>query len=201
MFTGIIESQGKIIRLEHSKSNIELFIESPLRSDLHIDQSLAHDGVCLTVDQLGPDWHRCTVIHETLTKTNLGTRKPGDLINLERAMKFDSRLEGHIVQGHTDVPAQCVNVLDQQGSWVFEFALPQEFNSMIILKGSIAINGVSLTVSGLTTDTFQVSIIPYTYSNTNFQFIKKGDLVNIELDMIGKYIQRRIDLNLPQGLR
>jgi len=201
MFTGIIESLGKIINLGTSKTNLELFIESPLTPHLHIDQSLSHDGVCLTIDQVGPDWHRCTLIRETLNATNFAARKQGDLVNLERAMKLDSRLEGHMVQGHADIALLCQNIFDQDGSWVFEFDLPPAFSPMVIQKGSITVNGVSLTISSVLSTTFQVSIIPYTFHHTNFQSIQIGDKVNIEFDLLGKYIQRHLEVNKDQGFR
>lgn len=200
MFTGIIESLGKIVRLGKSKSNLELYIESPLSAELHLDQSVSHDGVCLTVDQLGQGWHRCTLIRETLNLTHFEDRRAGDWINMERAMKMDSRLEGHLVQGHIDTSVSCQKILDQDGSWVYEFNLPMVFKSMVIHKGSITINGVSLTVSALKEDAFQVSIIPYTFHHTNFQSIQTGDRVNVEFDLLGKYIYRHLEVYPLSGL-
>lgn len=201
MFTGIIEARGKIIKLGKSKSNLELYIGSPLTAELHIDQSVSHDGVCLTIDQLGPDWHRCTLIHETLNITNFNDRLPGDFVNLERAMKIDSRLEGHLVQGHADASALCRNIEERDGSWVFEFELSPVFYSLVVQKGSITVNGVSLTISAVLPSAFQVSIIPYTFHHTNFQSIKIGDRVNIEFDVLGKYIHRQLEIYKLQGLR
>lgn len=201
MFTGIIEASGKIVGLRPDKSNIQVFVESPISNELKIDQSVAHDGVCLTVDELGPGWHRCTLIRETLDKTHFSDARQGEQINLERSIRFDSRMDGHFVQGHTDTTLTCLARSDRRGSWVFEFTLPSPFKSLVIPKGSIALNGVSLTISGLLNDSFEVSIIPYTYEHTNFQFIHAGRRVNAEFDLLGKYIQRSLELRSSQGLR
>lgn len=190
MFTGIIEAFGKVVNLEKDQENLHLSLESRLTQELKIDQSLAHNGVCLTVvDTLG-DRYTVTAIQETLEKTNLGLLKMGDLINLERAMMMNSRLDGHIVQGHVDQIGFCKGVDFKEGSWFFDFEYDQDQKNITIEKGSICINGVSLTVVNSGLHHFSVAIIPYTYENTNFHLIKKGDTVNLEFDMIGKYISK-----------
>jgi riboflavin synthase len=200
MFTGIIEAQGKILKLGRSRTNLEIYIESPLTPYLHIDQSVSHDGVCLTIDELGPEWHRCTLIGETLNITNFEDRREGDLINLERALKMDSRWDGHIVQGHIDAAVTCQEIMDKEGSWVYQFELPSSFSGLVIKKGSITVNGVSLTISELMDEAFQVSIIPYTYQHTNFRTIRPGDRANIEFDLLGKYLQRQLEVYKISGL-
>lgn len=190
MFTGIIEAFGKVVNLEKDQENLHLSLESRLTQELKIDQSLAHNGVCLTVvDTLG-DLYTVTAIQETLEKTNLGLLKMGDLINLERAMMMNSRLDGHIVQGHVDQIGFCKGVDFREGSWFFDFEYDQDQKNITIEKGSICINGVSLTVVNSGLHHFSVAIIPYTYENTNFHLIEKGDTVNLEFDMIGKYISK-----------
>ncbi|MDZ4708452.1 MAG: riboflavin synthase [Saprospiraceae bacterium] len=201
MFTGIIEASGRIIKIKNSLSNLELYIESPLTPQLRIDQSLSHDGACLTIDELGPDWHRCTLVRETLHITNFEDRHEGDIINLERAVKIDSRWEGHMVQGHIDAAVSCKRVIDQDGSWVYEFELPDAYSTLAIKKGSISVNGVSLTISDLKYGAFQVSIIPYTYLHTNFRTIQPGDRVNIEFDLIAKYLDRQLEVHKVHGFR
>jgi riboflavin synthase len=194
MFTGIIETSGTVLKAEHVHSNLLLYIQSDLTPSLKIDQSIAHNGVCLTVDEVSPEWHRCTLIQETLEKTNFKDITGGDIINLERSLTTQSRMDGHFVQGHVDGVSTCISVLDMDGSWVYSFSLPSEFKSLVVLKGSICINGVSLTISELNETNFSVSIIPYTYYHTNFKTIKKGDRVNIEYDILGKYIKRMLDM-------
>lgn len=194
MFTGIIECLGTLIESRISGSNMDYLISSPISSQLKIDQSLAHDGVCLTVTAVEGNMHRVTAVHETLLKTNLNTWKPGTRINLERAMRADARLDGHFVQGHVDTTAICVDVIQLQGSHEFTFEYDSSFASLLIPKGSVCINGVSLTVIDPDTRRFRVAIIPYTYEHTNFQFLQAGDKVNIEFDVLGKYIQRYLSL-------
>ena len=195
MFTGIIEAFGKVVNLNKDQENLNLRIDSPLTRELKIDQSLAHNGVCLTVvDTLG-DQYTVTAIQETLEKTNLGKLKIGDLVNLERAMMMNSRLDGHIVQGHVDQTGFCSEIDFRQGSWLFEFEYDQHQKNITIEKGSICVNGVSLTVVKSSLNKFSVAIIPYTYDHTNFHQIQKGDAVNIEFDMIGKYISKLYDLH------
>ena len=195
MFTGIIEAFGKVVDLKKTKRILNLRLDSPLTRELKIDQSLAHNGVCLTVvDTLG-DQYTVTAIQETLEKTNLGKLKIGDLVNLERAMMMNSRLDGHIVQGHVDQTGFCSGIDFRQGSWFFDFEYDQHQKNITIEKGSICVNGVSLTVVKSSLNKFSVAIIPYTYDHTNFHQIQKGDAVNIEFDMIGKYISKLYDLH------
>ena len=195
MFTGIIEAFGKVVNLKKDQENLHLRIESPLSRELKIDQSLAHNGVCLTIVDTEGDQYTVTAIQETLEKTNLGKLKIGDLVNLERAMMVNSRLDGHIVQGHVDQTGFCSGIDFRQGSWFFDFEYNQYEKNITIEKGSICVNGVSLTVVKSSLNKFSVAIIPYTYDHTNFHQIQKGDTVNIEFDMIGKYISKLYDLH------
>ena len=190
MFTGIIEGFGKVIELKSDQENLHITIESKLTRELKIDQSLAHNGVCLTVVDIKGNQYVVTAVQETLLKSNLGNLKLGDFINLERAMKINGRLDGHIVQGHVDQTGRCIGVENKDGSWVYEFEYTLDPGNITIEKGSITINGVSLTVINSGINTFSVAIIPYTYEHTNFNFIKVGDIVNLEFDMIGKYIKK-----------
>ena len=194
MFTGIIEAFGKVVNLKKDQENLHLRLDSPLTRELKIDQSLAHNGVCLTVVDTSGDQYTVTAIQETLEKTNLGKLKIGDLVNLERAMMMNSRLDGHIVQGHVDQTGFCSGIDFRQGSWFFDFEYNQDQKNITIEKGSICVNGVSLTVVKSNLNKFSVAIIPYTYDHTNFHQIQKGDAVNIEFDMIGKYISKLYDL-------
>ena len=195
MFTGIIEAFGKVVNLKKDQENLHLRIESPLSREFKIDQSLAHNGVCLTIVDTAGDQYTVTAIQETLEKTNLGKLKIGDLVNLERAMMVNSRLDGHIVQGHVDQTGFCSGIDFRQGSWFFDFEYNQYEKNITIEKGSICVNGVSLTVVKSSLNKFSVAIIPYTYDHTNFHQIQKGDTVNIEFDMIGKYISKLYDLH------
>ena len=190
MFTGIIEAVGKVVELEKEQNNLHLSLESNLAKELKVDQSLAHNGVCLTVVETIANRYSVTAIEETLEKSNLGGIKMGDLINLERAMKITSRLDGHIVQGHVDQIGFCTGIDFREGSWFFDFEYDQNQQNITVEKGSICVNGVSLTVVNSGKSHFSVAIIPYTYENTNFNNIKKGDTVNLEFDMIGKYISK-----------
>ena len=190
MFTGIIEQTGTLHAADNSGSNLHFWVKSALADALQIDQSLSHNGVCLTVDQLAPGMHRVTAIRETLEKTNLGHWQPGPMINLERCMPLNGRLDGHIVQGHADCTATCTGITDKNGSWEFDFRFPPEFASLVIEKGSISLNGISLTIFNVKKDGFTVAIIPYTFEHTNMQQLKTGDTVNLEFDMIGKYVNR-----------
>ena len=195
MFTGIIEAFGKVVNLKKDQENLHLRLDSPLTRELKIDQSLAHNGVCLTVVDTSGDQYTVTAIQETLEKTNLGKLKIGDLVNLERAMMMNSRLDGHIVQGHVDQTGFCSGIDFRQGSWFFDFEYNKHQKNITIEKGSICVNGVSLTVVKSNLNKFSVAIIPYTYDHTNFHQIQKGDAVNIEFDMIGKYISKLYDLH------
>ncbi len=190
MFTGIIEEMGKVVELKKESGNLHITIESNISSKLKIDQSLAHNGICLTVIALGENTHTVTAIQESINKTNLGYIKKGDKINLERAMKLGDRLDGHIVQGHVDQVGKCIKVEETDGSWFYTFTYKEEKDNVTIEKGSITINGVSLTVVDSLDNQFSVAIIPYTYENTNFHSIKTNDYANLEFDVIGKYVAR-----------
>ena len=188
MFTGIIETVGEIVQLTKEGENLHIEIEAPLARELKIDQSVSHNGVCLTVVKVKDSSYVVTAIQETLDKTNLKTLTKGSLVNLERAMKLGDRLDGHIVQGHVDGTAICKNMEDANGSWVFTFEYKNaEFST--VEKGSITVNGVSLTVVDSKKEEFSVAIIPYTFENTNFKEIKEGSEVNLEFDIIGKYVK------------
>ena len=194
MFTGIIEELGLIDKITIQESNRSFFIKSPLAPQLSVDESVSHNGICLTVEEIIGDTYRVTAVKETLSKTNSLLWKPNDLINLERAMQINGRLDGHLVQGHVDDTAQCIHITDAKGSKEFTFSYRESFASLLIEKGSVCINGVSLTVFDLTKNTFKVTIIPYTLQHTNFKTLKEKDIVNIEFDMLGKYVQRMLDL-------
>ena len=190
MFTGIIESIGVVKSIHHDKSNINFSIISDLTSELKVDQSISHNGVCLTVVNLEEDSYTVTAIKETLDKTNLGKLKLGDQLNLERCLRVGDRLDGHFVQGHVDQIATCISVDNENGSWVFTFKYSPLNNNITIEKGSITVNGVSLTVVNSKESEFSVAIIPYTFDNTNFNRFKAGTLVNLEFDVFGKYITK-----------
>ena len=186
---------GTVVSTEQQGSNAIFWIESNMSEELKVDQSVSHNGICLTVDQLQPGAHRVTAIAETLSKTNAGKWELGDLINIERCMPMNGRLDGHIVQGHVDATAICTEVKTLAGSWEYRFQFDKQFASLMIEKGSVCLNGISLTAFNVTEDQFTVAIIPYTYSHTNIQQVKPGNLVNIEFDIIGKYIQRMASLS------
>lgn len=193
MFTGIIEELGEITNIEKEGSNIHFTLKASLSEELKIDQSVAHNGVCLTVtDILEKGQYKVTAIDETLQKTNLGEWKIGCLINLERCMKADSFLDGHIVQGHVDQTGICTNIENVDGSWKFTFDYGSDNNGLIVKKGSICINGVSLTVVDDNPQSFSIAIIPYTYEHTNFKTLEIGSKVNLEFDIIGKYVQKLV---------
>ena len=194
MFTGIIENTGKIISVNAVGTNKTFWIQSPLSTKLKVDQSLSHNGVCLTVEELLEDAYRVTAINETLIKTNLNTWETGIMVNLERCMQMHGRIDGHIVQGHVDATATCESKIDKNGSWEFTFRVENQFAPLMIEKGSIAINGISLTIFNVTPNLFTVGIIPYTFDHTNMQDVHKGDQVNVEFDMIGKYVSRIMTL-------
>ena len=194
MFTGIIETTGIIKEVITAGTNKTFWIESPISKELTIDQSVAHSGVCLTVEEINNGMHRVTAIEETLKKTNLNQCKINAVINLERCLQMNGRLDGHIVQGHVDTIATCTNVLVKEGSWEYSFRFNSEFAGLVIEKGSASINGISLTIFNVLQDEFTVAIIPYTFNHTNIKFIQKGDDINIEFDMIGKYVSRFIQL-------
>ena len=190
MFTGIIESLGKITNVKADRGNIDFTIESEISKELKIDLSVSHNGVCLTVTDKSNNTHTVTAVKETLDKSSLRNFSVDDLINLERAMKLGERLDGHLVQGHVDGVAKCISVSVNDGSWIYQFEFDVKNEMLLIEKGSICINGVSLTVFDIVKNTFKVTIIPYTYENTSFKKLKEGDIVNIEFDMIGKYLAR-----------
>ncbi|MEO7524401.1 MAG: riboflavin synthase [Ferruginibacter sp.] len=194
MFTGIIEQTGIIKRVMELGSNSSFWIQSALAPELKVDQSLSHNGVCLTIEEINGDEYRVTAIDETIQKTTLGKWKTADSINLERCMQMNGRLDGHIVQGHVDTVATCMSCLPKDGSWEYRFSIDAKFAGLMIEKGSITLNGISLTIFNVANDSFMVAIIPYTYDHTNLQFLKEGNEVNIEFDMIGKYVNRLIKL-------
>ena len=190
MFTGIIESLGTLQKIAEKGSNKTFFIESDISSQMKVDESICHNGVCLTVEDISNDIYRVTAIKETLDKTNIGSWKLGESINLERSMKMNGRLDGHIVQGHVDCTAQCISAKNVEGSHEFIFEFDKKFAGLIIEKGSISLNGISLTIFNVGLNTFSVAIIPYTFEHTNMQYLQEGIQVNIEFDMIGKYVSR-----------
>tara|TARA_R110002072_G_scaffold235697_2_gene393334 strand:+ start:18983 stop:19567 length:585 start_codon:yes stop_codon:yes gene_type:complete len=190
MFTGIIEDMGEVINLEKEGSNLNISIKSKITQELKIDQSVSHNGVCLTVVEIDEPIYKVTAIRETLDKSNIGHLQIGDWVNLERAMKLGDRLDGHLVQGHVDQTAVCTEIKEASGSWYFTFQYNPGFGNITIEKGSITINGVSLTVVNSKNDSFSVAIIPYTYENTNFKKINMGSIVNLEFDLVGKYLKK-----------
>ena len=194
MFTGIIEEVGKVDHITQEGSNYHFNIQANFANELKIDQSVAHNGVCLTVVACNQNSYQVTAIKETLDKTNLGNWKVGTAVNLERGMRLNAHLDGHIVQGHVDQTATCTSVKEEDGSWMFSFSYSPKQQNVTIEKGSITINGVSLTVVDSGLNNFSVAIIPYTYKHTNFHTLKKGDVVNLEFDVIGKYVKRLLEV-------
>ena len=190
MFTGIIETTATVAAMEHEGSNIHFTIQCNIAGELKPDQSVAHNGVCLTVTAISGDTYRVTAVAETLAKTSLGMWQVGDTINIERALRAGDRLDGHFVQGHVDATATCTEVQQLDGSWLYRFAYPRTFAALIIEKGSVCINGVSLTVFNAGMEEFMVTIIPFTYTHTNFGTLRNGSVVNIEFDVLGKYALR-----------
>ena len=194
MFTGIIENLGTVAKVEKHQTNLELYVESSLASELKIEQSVAHNGICLTVVEIfGDRTYRVTAIDETIAKTNIGDLKEGDKINIERCMTMGARLDGHIVQGHVDQIGVCEGVEEQDGSWIYSFSYDPSLGNVTVEKGSITVNGTSLTVVNSVEGGFSVAIIPYTYENTVFHTLRKGDRVNLEFDVIGKYVARMME--------
>ena len=194
MFTGIIESIGKIEHIEQNGSNQTFWITSSISNELKVDQSVSHNGVCLTVEAVNENIHRVTAIEETLVKSNFNDLHVNDEVNLERCMLMNGRIDGHIVQGHVDATATCIEKRDLNGSWQYRFNFSEDFSKLVIEKGSIAINGISLTLFDVGLDEFSVAIIPYTYEHTNMKHVNVGTSVNIEFDIIGKYIQRMLTI-------
>jgi len=192
MFTGIIEALGRVEAIVHDRNNVHFTLSSPISSELKIDQSVSHNGVCLTVVELGNGTHTVTAIHETMQKTNLGSWEVGKVVNLERCMPAHGRFDGHIVQGHVDQTAKCTAVSEENGSWRYRFGFDASKGNVVVEKGSICVNGVSLTVVDAAHDAFSVAIIPYTYEHTNFHQLAEGSEVNLEFDILGKYIQRML---------
>jgi len=195
MFTGIIETIGKIKVLKKEQSNLHITVDSDITSELKIDQSVAHNGVCLTVINIDGNSYTVTAIDETLAKSNFKNLSVGETLNLERAMKLGDRLDGHIVQGHVDQTAICSNISMENGSWIFTFTYDESYNNITIEKGSITVNGVSLTVVDSKQNSFSVAIIPYTYDNTTFKNLKVGHEVNLEFDVVGKYVRKLFNSN------
>jgi riboflavin synthase len=194
MFTGIVEAMGSVQRIDKEGTNKHFWIDCPFTSELKIDQSIAHNGVCLTVvDIVGDRVYQVTAIDETLKKSNLGKLEQGDAVNLERSMLMGARLDGHMVQGHVDQTATCTEVTEEDGSWIFTFSYDDNGGNITVEKGSISVNGTSLTVVNSKAGQFSVAIIPYTYENTNFKDIKPGTEVNLEFDVIGKYVERILE--------
>jgi riboflavin synthase len=190
MFTGIIETLGRITELRHDQGNLHITVESAISNELKIDQSVAHNGVCLTVIALNDNTHTVTAIEETLNKTSLGHLQTGDPVNLERCMQMNARLDGHIVQGHVDQTATCIGYKELEGSWEYTFEYDATKGNVTVEKGSICVNGISLTVVNSKDSSFSVAIIPYTYEHTNLQQVREGSVVNLEFDIIGKYVAR-----------
>jgi riboflavin synthase len=190
MFTGIVEAMGSLVKTEAKGTNVEFWFTCPFTQELKVDQSLAHNGVCLTVVEIHGEQYRVTAIDETLQKTNLGDLKIGQKVNLERCMAANARFDGHIVQGHVDLTGVCTEIKDQQGSWEYRFSYPKSSGHVTVEKGSICVNGTSLTVVDSQDDSFTVCIIPYTYEHTVFHQLSVGDRVNLEFDILGKYIKK-----------
>ncbi|MGN6249040.1 MAG: riboflavin synthase [Ginsengibacter sp.] len=198
MFTGIIRNLGELVEISSNGSNRTFYIESGLAEELKIDESVAHNGVCLTVEDIDDHIYRITAIEETLKKSNAGYWEVGDLINLEQSMQLNDRLDGHIVQGHVDGTGICKTKKEKNGSFEFTFAFDKKFAPLMIEKGSVCVNGVSLTAFNVSKDRFTVAIIPYTFANTNFKNLQEKDIVNLEFDILGKYVQRMLQLKAAE---
>ncbi len=202
MFSGIVEEAAPVVKLEREKENLHITMQCSFTGELKIDQSISHNGVCLTVVDIKDEAYTVTAILETLNKTNLGLLKPGDKVNLERSTRLDGRLDGHMVQGHVDLTAVCTSVKEADGSWYFAFEYePKGPEHLTVEKGSVSVNGVSLTVVNSKDKSFEVAIIPFTYKMTNFHQIKPGTVVNIEFDILGKYIAKIVRQQLGKGLK
>jgi riboflavin synthase len=197
MFTGIIESMGQITAISVNGTNKTFWIASPLSHEFKVDQSVSHNGVCLTVEEIKDNHHRVTAIAETLQKSNLDHWQTGDLVNIERCMLMNGRLDGHIVQGHVDTTATCISRRELEGSWEYRFRFPERFAALIIEKGSISMNGTSLTIFNIGLNEFTVAIIPYTYEHTSIKNVFEGTVVNLEFDMVGKYLNRMATVSTP----
>lgn len=197
MFTGIVEQVGEVVAVESTGANRHLVIRAPMAPELRVDQSVSHNGVCLTVvaiapsDGLPPGCYRVTAVQETLGRSNIGKLGPGDGVNLERSLQLGDRLDGHLVQGHVDTMVPCTGVEERDGSWWFTFGMPEQ-GELLVEKGSVCLNGVSLTIAALEADAFSVAVIPYTYAHTIFRSLRPGDAVNVEYDVLGKYVARML---------
>ncbi len=200
MFSGIVEEPAKVVGLAKDKENLHITLSCSFVDSLKIDQSISHNGVCLTVVKKEGNTYTVTAIKETLEKSNLGLLRVGDKVNLERSMKIDSLLDGHLVQGHVDQTAICTEITEADGSWYFTFKYDPKVGNITVEKGSVSVNGVSLTVVNSKADTFQVAIIPYTYEHTNFHEFKVGTVVNLEFDIVGKYITKLLKQYMESGL-
>lgn len=196
MFTGIIETTAIITDIENDGSNIHFILKCPIARELKIDQSVAHNGVCLTVVDIVEELYKVTAVAETIAKTNLGHWNIGDTINIERSLRAGDRIDGHFVQGHVDATATCILKETLDGSWLYHFQFPKSFAPLMIEKGSVCLNGVSLTAFDVTKDEFTVTIIPYTFHHTNFSRVEQGSILNIEFDVMGKYMLRRMELGI-----
>ncbi len=196
MFTGIIECLGRVEDVISNDANRDIWLSSPITHELKIDQSVAHNGVCLTVVEIKDDKYRVTAVDETLKKTNLSALENGQIVNIERCLKVDGRLDGHFVQGHVDAVGKCIAKVEADGSWLFKFQFPEEHAALIVEKGSICVNGVSLTAFDVTNATFTVAIIPYTHEHTTFKIIEEGTSINMEFDILGKYLLRSASLKV-----
>ncbi|MEN8249060.1 MAG: riboflavin synthase [Bacteroidota bacterium] len=192
MFTGIVEQKGKIKAIETEGTNVHFFIVAPMATELQVDQSVSHNGVCLTTVEVEGGAYKVTAVDETLKRSNLGRLKPGDYVNLERSMISNGRFDGHIVQGHVDATATCTEIIEEDGSWLFSFEVAEP-TKLLVEKGSVSLDGISLTVFNITPISFTCAIIPYTFENTNFGDMKVGDLVNIEFDIVGKYVAKMLE--------
>jgi len=199
MFTGIIETTGIVKEVISNGSNKTFWVESEHSAQFKVDQSVSHSGVCLTIEEIKLNSHRITAIEETLKKTNLANWQAGTLINLECCLELNDRIDGHLVQGHVDTIGTCIKSKEKDGSWVYEFEFPKKFAALIIEKGSVCVNGISLTAFNVNKKKFTVAVIPYTFDHTNIQQIFKGTVVNLEFDMIGKYISRYLSLKTGSG--
>lgn len=195
MFTGIIEYLGRVVSVDELGTGKVFWVESPLAEELHVDQSLSHNGICLTVEDIKSGCHRVTAIRETLEKTNCGNWETGSLVNLERCLPASGRFDGHMVQGHVDSTGTCISREDNNGSWLYRFSFPEKFAPLLIEKGSIAVNGISLTCFDVDKSSFSVAIIPYTFHYTNLFEIVPGSSVNLEFDLLGKYLLRKWSLD------
>jgi riboflavin synthase len=194
MFTGIIEASGEVIATSMEGTNMDITIRSSLAAELKVDQSISHNGVCLTVTQVTHDTYNITAVAETLQKSNIGLLAPGDKVNLERAMVFNGRIDGHLVQGHVDSVGECISCTPQNGSWEYRFRYPAQFAALIVEKGSICLNGISLTVYNVTDTEFTIAVIPYTYEFTNISSVQAGTAINLEFDILGKYVARQLSV-------